>query len=426
MKIRYKNYLLVALMSLIFFYLSGERLVWILISIGLLSPLIVVLTSIKRKNSFLSVDFWFFGSLFLWSAMYPMDYLLGLEKPTEALFQTTIIYAVANFTCTFFFVFMKKIVLRYNKDSETTITDLGYSFKFETGMVLVLLGLALLVYRVQSLGGIGALGIENRIANFQKDGSSNGLSFPWQTILSVGLLITAGTVKKLNYFIGFVIALAIFLIFGFGARGDVLFVCLPAILLVLSKKRIITSPYKKTLILFFILLVMSPLFTNLRGSILFQKPLSSYEKWEWAYNRGETGGAFRVTMDVVGREHSTEWPINTYVLEGFSFLPSSLFELLFGQTKFSSDKFFVENYYPWQAQHGMSFGFSPVAGVRRVIIGFPHAANWYTLFGITRFTFSLAPNMPNPTSAFEILRGSVKYGLESIKFMLFNWYSVAS
>ncbi|CDN41881.1 hypothetical protein [Paenibacillus sp. P22] len=205
------------------------------------------------------------------------------------------------------------------------------------------------------------MGIENRIANFQKDGSSNGLSFPWQTILSVGLLITAGTVKKLNYFIGFVIALAIFLIFGFGARGDVLFVCLPAILLVLSKKRIITSPYKKTLILFFILLVMSPLFTNLRGSILFQKPLSSYEKWEWAYNRGETGGAFRVTMDVVGREHSTEWPINTYVLEGFSFLPSSLFELLFGQTKFSSDKFFVENYYPWQAQHGMSFGFSPVA-----------------------------------------------------------------
>ncbi|WP_157060194.1 hypothetical protein [Paenibacillus sp. P22] len=106
MKNRYKNYLLVALMSLIFFYLSGERLVWILISIGLLSPLIVVLTSIKRKNSFLSVDFWFFGSLFLWSAMYPMDYLLGLEKPTEALFQTTIIYAVANFTCTFLFLFL--------------------------------------------------------------------------------------------------------------------------------------------------------------------------------------------------------------------------------------------------------------------------------------------------------------------------------
>ncbi|WP_144266472.1 O-antigen polysaccharide polymerase Wzy [Paenibacillus curdlanolyticus] len=364
----------------LFAFLSGEAMAWFLIAIGLLSPLSIVLPALKRKDSFLSVDFWFFGCLFLWSAMYPMDYLLGLELHSPALLQTTTMYALANFTCTFFYSFMKKVVLGYKKESNIPITGLGYTFRFETGMLLVVLGLVFLIYHVQSLGGLGAIGIENRINNFQKE-NSGSISVPWQIILSVGLLITASTVKRLNYYLGFVMILALFLIFGFGARGDVLFVCLPALLLVMSKKGVITTSFKKIMILFFILLFMSPLFTNLRGSVLYNQPLSAYEKYEWAYNRGETGGAFRVTMDVVGKAAEADWPKNTYLLESFSFLPSSVYEYFFGQAKFSSDKFFVEHYYPWQAQHGMSFGFSPVAEAWQ-LGGYPLIVLVFAIIGV--------------------------------------------
>ncbi|MWC30429.1 hypothetical protein [Paenibacillus sp. MMS18-CY102] len=379
-----KAYLLYALtlasVSCLFISLSGADLAWVLIAMGLLSPLFIVLPALRRKDSFLSVDFWFFGCLFLWSAMYPMDYLLGLELHSPALMQTTAMYAVANFTCTLFYLFMKKIVLGYKKEANVSINGLGYVFKFETGMLLVVLGLAFLIIHVQSLGGIGSIGIENRINNFQKEDSSS-ISVPWQIILSVGLLITASTVKRLNYYLGFVMTLALFLIFGFGARGDVLFVCLPALLLVMSKKGVITTSFKKIMILFFILLFMSPLFTNLRGSVLYNQPLSAYEKYEWAYNRGETGGAFRVTMDVVGKAAEAEWPKNTYLLESFSFLPSSVYEYFFGQAKFSSDKFFVQHYYPWQAQHGMSYGFSPVAEAWQ-LGGYPLIVVVFAIIGV--------------------------------------------
>lgn len=342
-----------------FFRIPENGLIWTVISCGLLLPLVITIKSLKRKDAFLSVDFWFFGSMFLWSSMFPMDYLLGLEKQNPMITQTATLYAVANVICTLSFLFGKKIIFRYQRDENKPILNLGYNFRIETGGILVALGILLLLYHIQNLGGISSLGIQNRISNFQKDNS--GLSFPWQTILSVGLLIMANATQKLKSFVVFIGILSLFLIFGFGARGDVLFVCLPALLLIFSRMGIVTSTFKKGLILFFILLIMSPLFTNLRGSILFQQPLSSYEKWEWAYNRGETGGAFRVTMDVVNRNRSTPWPADTYLLEAFSFLPSSIYEFIFKDKKFSSDKFFVENYYPWQAKNGMSFGFSPVA-----------------------------------------------------------------
>ena len=137
-----------------------------------------------------------------------MDYLLGLELHSPALMQTTVMYAVANVTCTIFYLFMKKIVLGYKKEANISITGLGYTFKFETGMLLVVLGLTFLIIHVQSLGGIGAIGIENRINNFQKE-NTNSVSVPWQIILSVGLLITASTVKRLNYYLGCVLTLAL-------------------------------------------------------------------------------------------------------------------------------------------------------------------------------------------------------------------------
>ncbi|MGG1163743.1 O-antigen polysaccharide polymerase Wzy [Bacillus mycoides] len=352
--------ILILVVGILSSLINYNLIIWFIVVASMLTPAVLVIKDFRREDFFLRPTFWFFGSLLLWSITLPIDFMLGTEDRIsyEALYRTCQLYAVANLSATTSFVLVKKIFNFKGIDYK------GYFLEhknLKSGIVFTFLGMLMLIYKISSNGGLATIGIENRLVSMQNV-QADSISFPWQAALSVGLINLAISIRKKTYvYLMLLTSLALFLIFGFGARGDVLFVCLPAYLISLYKLGFFRRKKNKILAVVVILMVLSPIFTISRNVIIYNKSISEFEKWEWAYNTGETGGAFRVTSDIVNSNLIINWPDNIYSMEILSFLPSKVYESLYGHKKFSSDKFFVQNYYPLRAKNGASFGFSPVA-----------------------------------------------------------------
>ncbi|TKH27088.1 hypothetical protein FC697_01325 [Bacillus wiedmannii] len=340
--------------------INYKLITWFIVVASMLTPAVLVVKDFRREDFFLRPTFWFFGSLLLWSITLPIDFMLGTEDRIsyEALYETCQLYAMANLSATTSFILVKKVFKFKGLDYK------GYFLErksLTSGILFTVLGVLMLVYKISSNGGLATIGIENRLIGMQNV-QANSISFPWQAALSVGLINLAISIRKKIYiYLILLTSLSLFLIFGFGARGDVLFVCLPAYFISLYKLGFFRRKRNKILVVIVILMVLSPIFTISRNIIIYNKGIGEFEKWEWAYNTGETGGAFRVTSDIINSNLIINWPDNIYSMEMLSFLPSKVYENIYEHKKFSSDKFFVQNYYPLRAKSGASFGFSPVA-----------------------------------------------------------------
>jgi len=383
--------------------IDKDVFLWILLLIGLLSPLIIVIKEMRKSDVFLNPAFWFFSCMCLWSITFLFDYFLGFEEnySYNHVLNTALLYSIANFTSVTFFCVFVKFLKKKNNFNDSNEIFFGEKKSAVPGLILVFIGFLMLLYKIKSIGGVEALGIQNRINITHSSETQSTLNFPWHAPLNVGLVYIASVIrsKKLYRLLSFIIAISIFLILGFGARGDVLFVCLPSILVILYRKNFFCKKTNRILLILIVLLFLSPIFTISRNIIIYNKNIGDFEKWEWAYNRGETGGAFRVTLDVVNSHYIVNWPDYIYLKEFFSFLPSAIYQGIFKEEKFSSDKFFVSQFYEYRAKNGMSFGFSPVAeawivgGIKSIIIVFSLAGIIISLAYKYKFPIALIPTL---------------------------------
>ncbi|MEC0247482.1 O-antigen polysaccharide polymerase Wzy [Paenibacillus chitinolyticus] len=230
-------------------------------------------------------------------------------------------------------------------------------------IVLLLIGLALMVFDQFRLGGFDVIGVENRMNNFVAQRQSTSLAIPWKIMITAGFFGWSISIcsKKQLYILYFsLITVCLFYFFGLGSRSLILMTILPTFAWLVNQRKIKLTNTRKIVLVGIVLAMMSPIFNNVRQSLIENKTMET-SKQSWSFSEGETGTAFEIANDILSTSiYPNADP--SYLTAVLYFLPSSIYKFFIGHEKpLNMGDWYVSYFHPYLYQHGGGMGFSPIA-----------------------------------------------------------------
>jgi oligosaccharide repeat unit polymerase len=355
------------LIPIVLYSLFNNKIMLYILGIFFLNAMFLYWYVNKLKNNAITspvVLFIFFFTIYSISA--PFDIYLGLvnDVSLEQTEDTLRVYFIANILLLLGLLMgliLRSKIIKHNK-SKIFIKNV-YVYNF-IALLIIVLGLVMMIYEQYRLGGMTVLGVSHRLEYFkmQRELQNSIISLPWKSFLVAGTLWIASNSKKhAKKTLIFVITLSFLFFFFLGSRSISLIITVPIIGVLVDNKQINISRKKIFLLLLLILILISPLFTNIRDSIINQYKLSSLPKESWAFSKGETGAAFYISNKII-HEQNYAYADPTYTTAILYALPSSIYEFLRGEKKpLNLSEWFVWMYYPKTYEKGGGLGFSPIA-----------------------------------------------------------------
>jgi len=346
-------------------YYLYDNLAIYLVSILVINFLFVYHYSSKISNSSISSPVLLFVFFFtLYTITLPIDVWLKLSNKIslEGAEKTLFVYLLADMFLILGVCLGSSSIVKKRVKSVFVTFDKSHNF---IAIVIILIGLVMMVYEQVRLGGISTVGIANRLEAFkvQRELQGSTLSLPWKSFLVAGTTWLAANItnkgyKKLLMFIGI---LCTFFFLGLGSRNLILILLLPVLGIALDRNMINITRTRLILIIVSLLVLMSPLFTNFRDSIINDYNISELPRESWAFSQGETGASFYVTNEIIHDE--TYYGAEASYVTGIAYaLPSSLYKVIMGESKpLNLSDWFVWRYLPYTYKAGGGLGFSPVA-----------------------------------------------------------------
>ncbi len=310
----------------------------------------------------------------LYAVAYPLDDLLGSiqDISEEQLLDNLQIFSLANL-CLVAGMFIAGCFMNSPRRNNETIqpenalsleAGLTYPFLFWPALIVLFIGACIMIFDFSRLGGWSVIGISNRMNNFQAQRQLEGLSLPWKSIMSSAMLMLALSIRgkwQFRFFLILMFSFSLFYFMGLGSRSIILSTFLPSLGVLIAKGFI---PLNRRLnLLFFItlLLLLSPLFSAVRLSLMEDIPLSALPAKYWSFSAGETGSSFQVTMDITATNTYPEADA-TYTTAVAYVLPAAVYKAAFGHAKPKNlGDWYVWYFYPYIYGEGGGRGFSPVA-----------------------------------------------------------------
>ncbi|WP_372009616.1 O-antigen polysaccharide polymerase Wzy [Paenibacillus chitinolyticus] len=329
-------------------------------------------------NAFTSVTVLFSFFFLIYGIALPMDTLfqnINLIQSDEVI-GTFKAYLAANL-CFVAGVLVSQFLKVRGKDKLVSDTPIDLSKIQAASIGLLLIGLTLMVYDQFRLGGFDVIGVENRMNNFVAQRQSTNLAIPWKIMITAGFFGWSISVcsKKQLYLLYFtLISVCLFYFFGLGSRSLILMTILPTFAWLVNQRKIKLTSMRKVILVGIVLAMMSPIFNNVRQSIIENKSMDS-PKQSWSFSEGETGTAFEITNDILTTSiYPNADP--SYLTAVLYFLPSSIYKFFIDHEKpLNMGDWYVSYFHPYLYQHGGGMGFSPVAQAWM-------NGEWWGIFGV--------------------------------------------
>lgn len=308
----------------------------------------------------------------LYELAYPLDVCRGVinEFPIDDVVSTLRLYIIANFALLGGVLFVE-LLSRWGKKYKRPFTRIESATKSRTlwrvSIVFLCIGIALMCMDEVRMGGLSVLGVTNRLKNFQAQISLAGsaLTLPWKEIISASLIVMAQSArsKKQYRLLGITVGfLSLFFLMGLGSRTYVFMCMFPPLAVLVDRRLIRVTTLRSFMAMCFILLMLSPWFTNYRNYLIQGIDPSSLPASAWAFSRGELGGQFRVAVQIF--LNGRWWPgaDPSYLTAVLYSLPRPLYIFLTGHPKpMDLADWFAATYYTYMWSHtGVGWGFSPV------------------------------------------------------------------
>ncbi|WP_028545783.1 O-antigen polysaccharide polymerase Wzy [Paenibacillus taiwanensis] len=336
----------------------------------------------KSASFFSSLIAMFLLFTTMYSITYPLDHVMGSlhNLSEERLVQILQLYVLANISLIAGIVVMtcltsvnvkwdgrmgaavkrKAPELPLQQQDKSSIFDILYW----PSLIVLLMGIAMMIYDQMRLGGFSVIGVSNRLSNFQAQRQLEGLSLPWKAIITSSLLTLAlsiRTTKQRHLFYFITLMLGIFFFFGLGSRGFILITILPCLGVMIDRGYIKMTKWKQGILVALMLLLLSPIFTNFRMSLIEGVPMDSMPEQSWAFSNGETGSSFIVTADILSVTDYPEADPSYTTALGYV-LPSAVYKGITGHAKpLNIGDWYVWYFYPYIYAEGGGKGFSPLA-----------------------------------------------------------------
>jgi hypothetical protein len=217
------------------------------------------------------------------------------------------------------------------------------------------------------MGGFSVIGIVNRLNNFQSQLRIAGtvLTLPWKEIIGAALLVmsvSAQTKKQIRFLSMAMVSVSLFFLAGLGSRTYVFMCMFPSLAVLIDRGIIRIGRTASVLLIAFIIIMISPWFTNYRNYLIQGINPSILPPSAWAFSKGELGGQFQVAIKVFENHGWWYGADPSYLTAVLYSLPKQVYTFLTGHSKpLDLADWYSATYYTYMWFHsGVGWGFSPV------------------------------------------------------------------
>ncbi|WP_068776167.1 O-antigen polysaccharide polymerase Wzy [Paenibacillus sp. FJAT-26967] len=302
----------------------------------------------------------------LYGIAYPLDYTLGLlhDYSYEQVYKSIVVYVLASISLIIGISLSQALLKSRDHKVKSVVQGLHYSSLNFAGITILFLGLLAMLYDLYRLGGFNVLGVANRMDYFYAQRNLGGSTLPFKELTGAGFLtlaVSVNNLKQVRYLLIGLMVVCSFLFFGMGSRAYIIIVALPVLATLLHRKLVTINTRKSILIMLVYLIMLSPIFTNVRDSIITKSDLFNLPKEDWAFSSGETGAAFQISTKIISND-GWNGADASYITAMMYMLPSNVYLAITGHNKpMNLSEWYVSHYLPYTYKSGGGVGFSPIA-----------------------------------------------------------------
>ncbi|MVO98682.1 O-antigen polysaccharide polymerase Wzy [Paenibacillus lutrae] len=328
--------------------------------------LIIYMTKRKPVSIYSDLVVLFMIFFTLYGVAYPLDYTLGLlnDYSYEQVYKSMVVYVLASISLIIGISLSQAFLKNSVPKNKRVVKSLPYNSLSFAGITILSLGLVAMLYDLYRLGGFNVLGVANRMDYFYAQRNLGGSTLPFKELIGAGFLtlaVSVNNVKQVRYLLIGLMLVCSFLFFGMGSRAYIIIVALPVLSILIHRKLITINAKKSILIMLLYLIMLSPIFTNVRDSIITQSDLFNLPKEDWAFSSGETGASFQISTKIISND-SWNGADASYITAMMYMLPSNMYMAITGHSKpMNLSEWYVSQYLPYTYKSGGGVGFSPIA-----------------------------------------------------------------